>query len=50
MTDGQDTCNSPKDIMVAQEHLQAEIENFGGEVIFNVLGFSDDHNEEFSDS
>ena len=47
MTDGQDTCNSPKDIIIAQEHLQAEIEMFGGEVIFNVLGFSDDHNEEF---
>ena len=47
MTDGQDTCNSHKDIIIAQEHLQAEIEKFGGEVIFNVLGFSDDHNEEF---
>jgi len=47
MTDGQDTCNSPKDIITAKEHLQAEIEKFGGEVIFNVLGFSDDHNEEF---
>merc|ERR1719245_1466897 len=50
MTDGQDTCNSPKDIIIAQEHLQEEIENFGGEVIFNVLGFSDNHNEEFSES
>jgi uncharacterized protein YegL len=50
MTDGQDTCNSPREIITAKEHLQAEIERFGGEVIFNVLGFSDDHNEEFLES
>ena len=50
MTDGQDTCNSPREIVTAKEHLQAKIENFGGEVVFNVLGFSDDHNEEFLES
>jgi len=50
MTDGQDTCNSPREIIAAKEHLQAEIERFGGEVIFNVLGFSDDHNEDFLES
>jgi len=50
MTDGQDTCNSHKDIMTAKEHLQADIDQFGGEVIFNVLGFSEDHNDEFLES
>ena len=37
-------------IVTAKEHLQAKIEHFGGEVIFNVLGFSDDHNEDFLES
>ena len=50
MTDGHDTCNAPRDIVAAKEHLQAKIEQFGGEVVFNVLGFSDDHNEEFLES
>jgi len=50
MTDGHDTCNSPAGIVTAKEHLQAEIERFGGEVVFNVLGFSDYHNDDFLES
>jgi hypothetical protein len=47
MTDGEDTCNNELQIMEAKEHLQAKIETFGGEVVFNVLGFADHHNEKF---
>jgi len=50
MTDGHDTCNSERSIVTAKEHLQAKIEKFGGEVVFNVLGFSHDHNEDFLQS
>jgi uncharacterized protein YegL len=50
MTDGHDTCNSVQEIMVAKEHLQAEIEKFGGEVVFNVLGFSSQHDDNFLES
>jgi hypothetical protein len=32
------------------EHLQVAIEGFGGEVIFNVLGFAEHHNEDFLES
>jgi len=47
MTDGQDTMNSSQEIMKALEHLQEKIETFGGEVVFNVLGFSQHHDATF---
>jgi hypothetical protein len=50
MTDGEDTCNSTEEIEKAKEHLQVAIEGFGGEVIFNVLGFAEHHNEDFLES
>jgi uncharacterized protein YegL len=50
MTDGLDTCNNPREMMVAKELLQAKIEKFGAEVVFNVLGFSADHDDEFLES
>jgi len=50
MTDGLDTCNQPREIMSAKEQLQAEIQKFGAEVVVNVLGFSEDHDEDFLES
>lgn len=50
MTDGEDTCNKTEEIENAKEHLQVAIEGFGGEVIFNVLGFAEHHNEDFLES
>lgn len=50
MTDGLDTCNSPLEIMAEKERLQTKIESFGGEVVFHVLGFSEDHDEVFLES
>jgi hypothetical protein len=50
MTDGQDTLNDPRKIMDEMEHLQEMIEKFGGEVVFNVLGFSSHHAAKFLDN
>jgi len=50
MTDGLDTCNSQREIMAAKEKLQTQIEKFGAEVVFHVLGFSEDHDEAFLES
>merc|ERR1712142_179982 len=50
MTDGLDTCNSQREIMAAKEKLQTQIEKFGAEVVFHVLGFSEDHDEVFLES
>ena len=50
MTDGEDTCNDEKQLMVGKEKLQTDIEHFGGSVVFHVLGFSESHNEEFLES
>jgi len=50
MTDGLDTCNNPREIMAAKEQLQTQIEKFGGEIVFHVLGFSEDHDEAFLES
>ena len=50
MTDGLDTCNNPREIMAEKEKLQTQIEKFGAEVVFHVLGFSEDHDEAFLES
>jgi len=50
MTDGEDTCSSPKEIMKEKELMQTDIEKFGGEVVFHVLGFSEQHDEQFLES
>ena len=50
MTDGEDTCNDEKQLMVAKEKLQTDIEHFGGSVVFHVLGFSESHNDDFLES
>jgi len=50
MTDGEDTCSSPKEIMKEKELMQTKIEKFGAEVVFNVLGFSEQHDEQFLES
>eukprot|EP00090_Calanus_glacialis_P006326 TRINITY_DN14941_c0_g1_i1.p1 TRINITY_DN14941_c0_g1~~TRINITY_DN14941_c0_g1_i1.p1 ORF type:complete len:489 (-),score=135.74 TRINITY_DN14941_c0_g1_i1:72-1538(-) len=50
MTDGLDTCNNPREIMAEKEKLQTQIEKFGAEVVFHVLGFSEDHDEGFLES
>lgn len=50
MTDGQDTCNNRREIMKGKEMLQMDIEKFGAEVVFNVLGFGEDHDEDFLES
>jgi len=50
MTDGLDTCNNPREIMAEKEKLQTQIEKFGAEVVFHVLGFSEDHEEAFLES
>jgi len=50
LTDGNDTCNDPREIMAEKEKLQTEIEKFGAQVIFHVLGFSEDHDEAFLES
>merc|ERR1712037_607370 len=44
MTDGEDTVSSPKEMM------QPDIEKFGAEVVFHVLGFSEHHVEQFLES
>merc|ERR1711874_573572 len=50
MTDGLDTCNNQREIMAEKEKLQTQIEKFGAEVVFHVLGFSEDHDEAFLES
>ena len=50
MTDGEDTVSSPKEIMQQKEMMQTEIEKFGAEVVFHVLGFSEHHDEQFLES
>jgi len=50
LTDGNDTSNEPREIMAEKEKLQTEIEKFGAQVIFHVLGFSEDHDEAFLES
>ena len=50
MTDGADTVSSPKEIMEQKEMMQNDIENFGAEVVFHVLGFSEHHDEQFLQS
>lgn len=50
MTDGEDTCSEPKEIMAQKELMQTDIEKFGAEVVFNVLGFSEQHDEQFLES
>eukprot|EP00092_Neocalanus_flemingeri_P023935 GFUD01025964.1.p1 GENE.GFUD01025964.1~~GFUD01025964.1.p1 ORF type:complete len:490 (-),score=154.82 GFUD01025964.1:169-1638(-) len=50
LTDGLDTCNNPREIMAEKEKLQTQIEKFGAEVVFHVLGFSEDHDEAFLES
>lgn len=47
MTDGCDTVNNQQQIDKAKEKLQVAIEGYGGEVVFNVLGFSDSHDDNF---
>lgn len=50
MTDGLDTCNNQREIMAEKEKLQTQIEKFGAEVVFHVLGFSEDHDDAFLES
>ena len=50
LTDGNDTCDNPREIMAEKEKLQTKIEKFGAQVIFHVLGFSEDHDEAFLES
>merc|ERR1711953_1658850 len=50
MTDGEDTFSSPKEIMHQKEMMQTDIEKFGAEVVFHVLGFSEQHDEQFLES
>merc|ERR1711971_1102319 len=50
MTDGGDTVSSPKEIMQQKEMMQTDIEKFGAEVVFHVLGFSEQHDEQFLES
>jgi len=50
LTDGNDTCSQPREIMAEKEKLQTQIEKFGAQVIFHVLGFSEDHDEAFLES
>merc|ERR1712037_369793 len=50
MTDGEDTVSSPKEIMQQKEMMQTDIEKFGAEVVFHVLGFSEHHDEQFLES
>ena len=50
MTDGEDTVSNPNAINLAKEHLQAEMSNYGAEVIVNVLGFSANHDDRFLES
>jgi len=50
MTDGEDTVSSPKEIMQQKELMQTDIEKFGAEVVFHVLGFSEQHDEQFLES
>ena len=50
MTDGEDTVSSPKEIMHQKEMMQTDIEKFGAEVVFHVLGFSEQHDEQFLES
>jgi len=50
LTDGLDTCNNQREIMAEKEKLQTHIEKFGAEVVFHVLGFSEDHDEAFLES
>lgn len=50
MTDGQDTCNSPKMIMDAKEKLQTVMEETNTNAVVHVLGFSDNHDEQFLES
>ena len=50
MTDGLDTCNNPREIMAEKERMQTEIEKNGVDVVFNVLGFSEDHDDDFLES
>ena len=50
MTDGEDTCSEPKEIIAQKERMQTDIEKFGAEVVFNVLGFSEQHDEQFLES
>merc|ERR1712088_237938 len=50
MTDGEDTVSSPKEIMQQKELMQTDIEKFGAEVVFHILGFSEQHDEQFLES
>lgn len=50
MTDGCDTCSDPKSIMMAKEHLQSAMTAYGEEVIVNVLGFNENHDDAFLES
>ena len=50
MTDGEDTVSKPNAINLSKEHLQAEMSNYGAEVIVNVLGFSANHDDRFLES
>merc|ERR1711963_247711 len=50
MTDVEDTVSSPKEIMQQKELMQTDIEKFGAEVVFHVLGFSEQHDEQFLES
>jgi uncharacterized protein YegL len=50
LTDGCDTCNNAQQIMVAKEHLQESMATYGEEVIVNVLGFSENHDDAFLES
>jgi len=50
MTDGLDTCSNPREIMAGKERMQAVLEKEGVDVVFNVLGFSEDHDDDFLES
>ena len=50
MTDGCDTCNNEHSILHAKEKLQETIAKYGEEVIVNVLGFSQHHDDAFLES
>ena len=50
MTDGEDTCSNAQEIMKQKELMQTDIEKFGAEVVFHVLGFSEQHDEQFLES
>jgi len=50
MTDGEDTVSRTKEIMHQKEMMQTYIEKFGAEVVFHVLGFSENHDEQFLQS